>query len=226
VGGCLVYPQLSDASRVTQVTILWERCVPVSADPEVLTWIRATAIDATFLSEDLARALPRDLALPEWASYGNKPWNVDGYRLILPLYSPRGELQSLYARALRPVVLGTIRTAQSFPVIAGVGGRVMANDIGLRLLRTRQWPGDSTWRTVIIAGGAVDFLEWSTSVRAEGPAVLGIVPGSWTTAIADRIPDGSRVVVRAHQNPITGRYAHRVAEALQSRCEVIIRTAS
>ena len=124
------------------------------------------------------------------------------------------------------MVLGTIRTAQSFPLIAGVGGRVMANGVGLHLLRKRQWPDDSTWRTVIITGGAVDFLEWSSSVRGEGPAVLGIVPGSWTTAIADRIPDGSRVVVRAHANPITGRYGHRVQEALHSRCEVIIRTAS
>jgi hypothetical protein len=170
--------------------------------------------------------LPSDLALPAWASYGNKPWNADGFRLILPLYSPRGNLESLYARALRPVVIGSIRTAQSFPLIAGVGGRVMANGIGLRLLRTRRWPDDSTWRTVVIAGGAVDFLEWSTAVRGEGPAVLGIVPGSWTTAIADRIPDGCRVVVRAHANPITARYAHRMHEALHSRCEVIIRTAS
>ena len=206
--------------------MLWESCIPVLKDDEVLSWLHACEIDPDAVTPNLARVLPRDLQLPGWACYGTQPWNAVGYRLILPLYSARGVLESVYARALRPVVVGTIRTGQSFPVVSGVAGRVMANEIALRLLETARWPGDSTWRTVIVTGGAVDFLEWSTAVRGQGPAVLGIVPGSWTEAIANRIPDGTRIVVRAHRNPIAGRYAHRVQEALASRCEVIVRTTS
>ncbi len=78
---------------------------------------------------------------------------------------------------------------------------------------------------ILVAGGAADFLDWATSVALERLAVFGLVPGSWTRGIASRIPTGCRVIVRAHQNPIASRYAHRVHEALASRCEVIVRAA-
>jgi hypothetical protein len=222
----LVQPERSEVIRSAEALMLWESCVPIEKDHEVLSWMVACDIDPDSVGPNMARALPRNIRLPQWACYGTQPWNAAGWRLILPLYNARGRMESVYARALRPIMLGTIRTGQSFPVVDGAAGKIMANEIGLRLLERASWPGDSSWRTVILTGGAVDFLEWSSAVRGQGPAVLGIVPGSWTEQVASRIPDGTRIVVRAHKNPIAGRYAHRVQEALASRCEVIVRTAS
>ena len=103
----------------------------------------------------------------------------------------------------------------------------MANAMAVSLLRgRRQWPEGISWRTVIIAGGAADFFEWASAVAAGVPAVLGIIPGSWTRDLAARIPRGSRVIVRAFANPIASRYAHRVQDSLGRRCEVIVKTAA
>ena len=213
-------PRAGEAAR------LWGQCVPVTADTEVVGWLRESDIDAQVTAAlDLARALPRDIATPPWARYGTSPWNVDGYRLLLPMYSASGEMDALYARALRPLGESTV-TKKSCPVVTSLTGLILANEVGRHLLRTGDWPDNSSWRTVIIAGGAIDFLEWSAAVQIQAAAVLGIVPGSWTDELAARIPDGCRVMVRAHSNPITGRYAHRVQAALHRRCEVIIRTAS
>jgi len=195
----------------------------VSADAEVAAWLATARIDAGVTdSFDLARALPRDLVLPAWASHKGQPWNVAGCRLILKLYSHEGSLTSLYARALKPV--GDGNQKRTYPPVDGAIGFVMANDIGRELLRTAEWPSNHDWPTVIIAGGAIDFLDWAASVPSQAPAVLGIVTGSWTRRIAERIPNGARVIIRAHRNPITGRYAHRVSDHLGERCEVIVRT--
>ena len=206
-----------------EVLALWDQCRPVTRDNEIAGWLTAARIDPERTEAfDLARALPHDILLPAWAQYKGQPWNVAGCRLILKLYSPEGALMSLFARALKRVD-GRV-TKKSFPPVDGATGFVMANDVGLDLLRTGDWPPNHDWPTVIIAGGAIDFLDWATSVPSQSPAVLGIVTGSWTRRIAERIPAGARVIVRAHRNPITGRYAHKVSDHLADRCEVIVRT--
>ena len=98
----------------------------------------------------------------------------------------------------------------------------MANRSALGLLRTGSWASDA-WTSILVVGGAVDFLDWATSVHVEPIAVVGLVPGSWSAQMAARIPDGSRVIVRTHDNPIAGRYAHQLAASLHERCEVVVR---
>ena len=162
-------------------------------------------------------------ALPSWASYGSRPWNIEGYRLILPLHSPTGRVEDLYARGLTDVAERSAVTMRSSPTVVGGGGLVMANAPGKRLLHTGRWSADATWRTVIIAGGALDYLEWSSAIGTQGVVVLGLIPGSWNEELASRIPDGTRVIVRAHSNPVARRYAHRVEESPRGRCEVVVR---
>src|SRR5262249_11032321 len=168
--------------------------------------------------------LPRQLDAPWWARYGNVSWQEAGYRLLVPLHGATGAMEALYARSLRPLVwTGTVR---SMPPVAGRTGLVMANATARAGLSEGRWPKNYDWRTIVIAGGAADYLEWASSLLTDGPAVFGIVPGSWSREIAERIPLGTRVIVRAHANPITSRYAHRVQAALDGRCEVIVRTAA
>src|SRR5205823_14379369 len=112
----------------------------------------------------------------------------------------------------------------SAPGVAGPGGLAMAPASARALPRSGRAPDARPWPTVTVAGGAVDFLEWATSYRDPAPAVLGMIPGTWTSDMAGRIPDGYRIIVRTHENPIAQRYAERITEMLGTRCNVVVRT--
>jgi hypothetical protein len=206
-----------------EVRALWNRCAAVVDDEWVCEWLALHRIDVMATTQlDLARVLVVGGEEPEWCRYGSIRWSDSGYRLLIPLLTATGEMGALYARSLRPI---RPQRQGSTPPLAGISGLVMANASARHLLRTGTWADDASWHTVIIAGGAADYLDWATSVAEHSPAVFGIVPGSWTSKLAARIPPGSRVIVRAHANPITGRYAHHVQTALEKTCEVIVRTA-
>ena len=225
-GGSTILHSLSAAlhrSSAVDAASIWSRCVPVTADDEVASWLVDSDVDPeNVASIDLARALPRDLPLPGWARFAGKPWNESGCRLIVPFYSAEGTMASLYARLLKPNAAA--RPPRSFPPVDESRGYVMANPGAVEVLESSRWPEGHAWRTVIIAGGAVDFLQWASTVASAAPAVFGLVTGSWTGRIASRIPEGSRVIVRAHANPITERYALLITQHLKGRCEVIIRS--
>ena len=219
-------PTALDLPPAAEVRHLWDRCQPVTSDEEVTAWLDSLRIDPFSVAAlDMGRVLPRTIDPPRWARYGETSWLGANYRLLVPLYSAHGALTALYARSLRPPIW--THAIRSIPPVVGQSGHVMANSTALTLLNGNgEWPAEITWRTVIITGGAADFLEWASAVADGAPAVLGIIPGSWSRELASRIPRGSRVIVRAHANPIASRYAHRVQDALGRRCEVIVKTAA
>src|SRR5205823_2135018 len=118
------------------------------------------------------------------------------YRLLVPLYDHDGQRVHLYARSLVPIapVSGQRR---SYPRVTGLRGVVMANAMAVFLLRQHRFPEQHSWRCVMMAGGAGDYLEWASSIEDDGPAVFGLIPGSWTGQLAGRVPRGCRVIVRA-----------------------------
>jgi hypothetical protein len=83
-------------------------------------------------------------------------------------------------------------------------------------------------RTVVVAEGGPDFLAWAVSVRHqdaelvadEDVAVLGMFSGSWTDAIAARIPTGSTVHVRADEDAAGDSYRAKVRQSLAGRCSL------
>src|SRR5262249_36159341 len=152
-------------------------------------------------SRELARALPVGMTVPAWARYAGVPWNTGGYRLLVPLYGPSGRMEALYARSLQPIPLSSMNARRSTPLLGGPAGLVMANATALYLLRSGAAAADSSWPTITVAGGAADFLDWATSYGDPSPAVLGMIPGTWTHEMAARVPAGYRIIVRAHQNP-------------------------
>jgi len=208
-----------------EVAALWENCIAVTADAEVAGWLQSCRIrPERVASRDLARALPVAIATPAWARYAGIPWNTGGYRLLVPLYGPVGRMEALYARSLQPIQFASMNVRRSTPVMGGPPGLAMANATALALLRSGVTAADSTWPTITVAGGAADFLDWATSYGDPSPAVLGMIPGTWTHDMAARVPAGYRIIVRAHQNPIAQRYAQRISELLGRRCNVVVRT--
>jgi len=88
------------------------------------------------------------------------------------------------------------------------GGLVMACGLGRQVLDLgalpKWWDPEAEFRAVI-AEGETDFLTWCTgdsNAALFAPATFGIFSGSWTQAIADRIPDGATVVIATDTDPL------------------------
>jgi len=207
-----------------EVSQLWSRCRGVSDAPEVGSWLRDRALDPVRIEDgDLARAIPTDLVVPRWARFQRRPWPAQGYRCVVPMFDHGGLLRSVRARS---VTVGDGPKALP-PSGHSVAGLVMADLLGRTILRTGRrpelWP-DFVRLRIIVTEGEPDFLTWATAFSEAdltAPAVLGVVAGSWTPDIADRIPDGSRVIVRTDHDAVGEKYACEIRETLGSRCLVL-----
>jgi len=204
-----------------EVTELWRACRPVCADPEVVAWLLGRALLPQGIDRrGVARALPETIEVPRWARHDGRPWNTIGYRLLFPLYDAAGDLRSLRSR--RVVNLPGAPDAKGLPASGyELKGLVMACSLGAIVLACGAWPEPSE-RRIVITEGEPDWLTWCD--RDEGLrtfAALGIAgSGQWTQAIADRIPDGSHVLIRTDQDDAGDRYAEEVVRTLAGRCRV------
>lgn len=202
-------------------------CRPATSDDGVSAWLRSRGFDPTTVEDrDLCRALPKDARLPRWASSKRMPWTkLSGeYRAIFPLYSPTGRFEGLRARAVQrdadPKALA--------PAGASLAGLVLADDLGRRMLggdvHALAYIAKCAPRTgVIVAEGETDFLKFGTnwSDAAEyTPAILAVVAGAWSPAVADRIPSGTRVVIATDPDGPGKGYADEIAATLEERCDV------
>lgn len=224
------------------VSALWSRCVPCSADAEVAAWLRSRGLDPAAVDRyGLARALPPDFTAPSWACYRGdaaeaRSWAVLGYRAIFPLYNADGELTSVRARLVAPIDHGAPKSLP--PVGYSTRGLVLACPLAVLVLQIAAWraSGDTGalehaadgWpheaeRRMVITEGEPDFLTWAA--RGDGArtfAVLGL-PGSgaWTDELADRIPEGCTVIVRTDADDAGDRYAEQISASLRGRCKVL-----
>ena len=199
-----------------QVHALWARCRPLDQDREGSAWACTRGLDpVTIADRDLCRALPADASVPGWARLGGTPWPEGGYRLVLPLHDPSGRIASLHARNVRL----DASPKGALPGGYAAAGLVLAESGGLMLLRAMELNAP-LW----IAEGAPDFLScataWGDAAEDSAPAVLGVLAGSWTPAIAARVPDGAPVVVAVHHDQAGERYLAAIAKSLAGRCEL------
>jgi hypothetical protein len=96
-----------------------------------------------------------------------------------------------------------------------VAGSVFADAAGVLMLSAGILDGD-LW----IVEGTPDFLVTATGwgdAADPAPAVLGIISGSWTTEFADRVPDGSHVVIAVHPDSKGEEFAALIAGSLGGR---------
>jgi hypothetical protein len=193
-----------------EVLQLWGRSASVERDTAAVRWLRARGIAPRAVA-GLARVLPRGAPLPIWARYNGRPWTVT-HRLIVPLYAPRGQMESVHARSLAAVVSGAAAKAAS-PADHEVTGLVMANPVAVEGLAA-----GAIGRLVVVEG-VPDFLRWAAAMPAV--AVVGIASGSWTADVARRVATGSVVEVRTHADAAGERYASAIVATLRGRCEVM-----
>jgi hypothetical protein len=202
-----------------EVAALWSACRPVTDDPEVAAWLASRGLSPSEIElRDLARALPADIALPEWALGPGGDWRRSGRRCILPMFDVNGALVSLRARAVRDVE-GPKALA---PAGYAVAGLVLADILGRQFL-TGSRPAALVARAsgVVIEEGEPAFLAGASvfpGTDAAAPMVLGIVSGSWTPALAARIPYGTRVTIDTDHDTPGDKYAETIAATLENRC--------
>lgn len=195
-----------------EVLAVWDHAVPVTDDDEATTYLRSRGIDPDLCADrDLCRVIRPNATLPGWASLGGT-WSTTGYRLLFALYDSTGSLTTLHARSL---VGSTPKGA--FPAGFQMGGAVFADPAGRMMLANRELFGP-LW----IVEGAIDFLtaaaSWSDCADT---STLAVVAGSWTGAIAGRVPDGARVVLAVHHDAAGEAYAARIAATLAGRVRLV-----
>jgi hypothetical protein len=224
-----------------EVAELWDACGDVYDDGEVSAWLAYRGLDPAKVSDlNLARALPPAGSLPAWARCAGRPWSA-GWRGIFPVYDATGALASLRARWCRLLARGEApagqldRPPEEFPGVksaaaaAGPGsasGLVLADGLLRQLLRTGErpewWP-EATPLRIVVVEGEPDFLTWAArhgDAAETAPAVLGLWSGAWTSALAARIPTGSRILLRTDLDASGHQYATTVARDLADRCEL------
>jgi hypothetical protein len=102
------------------------------------------------------------------------------------------------------------------------GGLVLADTLARWVLEHGKAPSGGPLR-LLIAEGEPDFLTWASRQSADADAVLaviGLVSGAWTPAIASRIPDGTHVAVRTHHDEAGRKYAAQIHATLAGRCRL------
>lgn len=200
------------------VAELWGRCTSVLDDEEVRAWLLSRGIDPVRVEDDnLARALPADLAtpkLPRWAALWDHEakrrirWTRTGHRLVLPLVDVEGNLRSVLARyvSAQPVAGGRKSLAPMGHTRRGFflrdpSARAVLNFVAdlprSSLDPAERWYDDATERRIVIVEGEKKYLLRATSGSdaTQGAATIGIVSGSWTEELGALIPDGWTVDV-------------------------------
>lgn len=207
-----------------EVAEVWERARPVFDDAEARAWLeQARGLDAAQVTDfDLARVLPRGVQTPAWAYFGRRSWSLS-HRLLVPLFGSAGRLESLHARALGCAADGPKAVS---PRGCSTCGLVMADSLGQLLLARRPLAsGTPPCRKVVRVGlvlteGVPDFLTVAThasDANEDAPAVMGIVSGSWTKAMAAQVPDGATLVIATHVDAAGEKYARRIQKSLHAR---------
>ena len=77
--------------------------------------------------------------------------------------------------------------------------------------------GEFTPTAIVIAEGVPDFLVWATKysdANEDAPVVLGVIAGSWTDALAARVPRSATIYIRTHRDAAGIKYADAICESL------------
>jgi hypothetical protein len=186
-----------------EVFSVWNAARPIA---EVEACHTALALRGLFPGPDAARALEQPPG-PRWARYQGASWFETGHRIVLPAFDARGALRSLRAWQVDRNAPGPKRLP---PAGYRATGLVLANAPALHLLGASAAPA-----RLLIAEGEPDHL--SLCQRYPGVAVIGVVSGSWSEMFAARIPIGSLVTIRTHQDAAGDRYADTITKTLAGR---------
>ena len=175
----------------------WNGCRAVTDEPQVSAWLRGKALDPRAIAH---RDLARSTSAPP--------------RLVIPHLRADGRIAGLYEYSVKG------RGARGSTPPLPKPGYVLANLIGRGLLLQGRAPEWWTWRTILLVDDLVEFLSWGSSYAdtEDVPAVFRVPPSGWAPEFSERMPEGSRVIVRTLQPP-----APTMLSDLRERCEVVVR---
>lgn len=196
------YPVQSDVLR------LWQSGTKLNADSDVCELLESRAINPQAVdAQDLARLIPEAASgLPGWAKYQGEPWTVTGHRLLLPVYDCTGSMRSV--RAWRVTASDTPKRLP--PGGHKATGLILANRDGVELLKGESGPG-----RILFVEGEPDWLTWS--LQAAFP-VFGVLSGAWTPEHAAKVPLGSEILIRTHNDKAGDKYADQIVDSLKGKC--------
>ena len=206
-----------------ELETLWAACGFTACDGEVRELLESRGLVAELVDDaGLARALPLGVSLPRWARYQGRTWLETGHRLVCPVYDATGTMRSV--RAWRVTENDTPKRLP--PSGHKAAGLVLADPFAVAMLAAgKVLEGMPDPLRVIVAEGEPDFLTWATrfsDANEDAPLVLAIAgAGSWSKAVADRIPDGARVTVWTDHDDAGNAYAEAVRASLSPRCKVL-----
>ena len=150
-----------------------------------------------------------------------RSWVSRGHRIIVPVYNYMGELTSLRAWSWTDPDIK--RKAMS----GKAAGLIMADAMGVELLRAGEWPSWSTCNEVVFCEGEPDFLTMACRtpiLSSPKRAVFGVVLTTFSSGsfvpIARRIPAKTRVTIMTHADKAGDKYATDLASALTYKCSV------
>lgn len=204
----------------SEVLALWENAKSVTEDLQSRQWLESRGIAPKAVEDwDLARGLWDGMPLPRWARTKSGTWLESGHRVLFGQFDARGRMVSCRARC----VFADAKPAKSVaPASFRAGGLLLADSMGRQVLKSSdlQW-----WKSpcIVITEGEPDWLTWASrhpEGDEQGPAFLGIESGGWTQEIADRVPSGTRIIIRTHNDPAGNRYAQLIHQTLNERCHV------
>ena len=198
-----------------EVEEFWASCRGVLDDREVCSWLEGRGLQPALLEDlGLCRALPLG-PLPGWATCRGRSWREAGFGLVLPQLDERGELAGVRGRA----VVSGAKPKSAAPAGAEARGLIFGDGLARQVLA--RGPEGPPVDLVVVEGGP-DFLVWASrwgdgAALTTAPAVVGVVAGSWVPELAARIPKGSRVAVRTHQDDAGKKYGAQVVATLEGR---------
>ena len=226
-------------AREAEYAQLWAHCLRLddpAVPPEAIDYLRGRALPPGELL-DLARVLPQDGPLPSWAACEGMPWTTSRHLVIVRIFDAAGRLAGLRARSIDP----SCASGKKELVAGGVkvAGTVLADGPAETVIRLGPEKVAAALRqtgrklVVMVAEGVPDWLtlsawarRWRATSASAGAmlAVVGTYSGGWTQALADRLPHGTRVVVRTHSDEGGCKYRDAISDTLWARrCLVEVR---
>jgi hypothetical protein len=196
---------------VHQIESTWETATTVASHVGASAYFDARGIPPLELDRlDLVRVMSQPA--PPWARYGEHSWFQTGHVALVRAFDADGTFRSL--RAIRITYNGADVPKRLPPKGFRASGIVMANQLGVALLdRT------NVTTRIMVCEGEPDFL--SVAVEPNPCAILGIISGSWTGAMAARIPDRADVLVMTHNDKAGDGYAREINATIGHRCNVL-----
>ena len=208
------WPVGKDASDV------WRGAPLVTDDEYVARWLRLNELSPSLVAaRDLARAVP-PVWLDIFKARPSRTFDPARERLLMPLHGLDGSIETLHAEDIMPVGPFAAGTA---PPPASRKGLLFANRRARLLLAAGSVPPGFVQHDLLIVESAVSFLRRAAATDPDpAPAVIGVLPGTWSSTVAAHIPVGTRVTVIAREDTSSPTSFPMIVADLRGRCDVSV----